>query len=80
MNFLVISLFIRMITCFLKRLLVVMVILGLDLLFDLLMTFWTCSIFLSERFKNVSLIFSVFLMMFFGADELDSLVGEVALA
>ena len=80
MNFLVISLFIRMITCFLKRLLVVMVILSLDLLFDLLMTFWTCSIFLSERFKNVSLIFSVFLMMFFGADELDSLVGEVALA
>ena len=39
MNSLVISLFIGIITCFLKGLLVVMVILSLDLLFNLLMTF-----------------------------------------
>ena len=39
MNSLVISLFIGMITCFLKRLLVVMVILSLNLLFELLMNF-----------------------------------------
>ena len=38
-NFLAISLFIRMITCFLKGPLVIMVILSLDLLFELLITF-----------------------------------------
>ena len=38
-NSLAISLFIRMITCFLEELLVVMVILSLDLLFELLITF-----------------------------------------
>ena len=39
MNFLVISLFIGMITCFLKGPLVVIVILSLDLLFESFMTF-----------------------------------------
>ena len=69
-NSLVISLLIRMIICFCNGPLVVIVILGLVLLLDSLMTFCTCLIFLLGRFGNVSLIFSIFLTIFSGADRL----------
>ena len=79
-NSLAISLFIGMITCFCDKPLVVMVILSLVLLFDLLMTFWTCLILLLGRFRNIFLIFNVSLTMFFRMDELCWLDKEVVFA
>jgi len=50
-------------TCLCKGPFVVILSLGLGLLFELLMTFWMVSIFLFGRFRNASLIFSVFIAM-----------------
>jgi len=58
--------------------LVVIEILSLDLLLGLLMTFWTCLILLFERFENVSLIFKVFLTMFFETGDPCWVEDEVA--
>ena len=79
MNSFAISLFIGMITCFLERSLVVMLVFGLTLSFEPLMTFCISSIFLL-RLGNISLILSIFLAMFFGATGLGCLSEEVAFA
>ena len=63
-NFLASLLFISMITCLWDRLFVVILIFGLGLILELLITFWTRSIFLFRRFGNVSLIFNVFIVIF----------------
>ena len=78
MNFLARLVFIGTITCFLEGPLVVMLILGLDLSFEPLMTFCISSIFLFERLENVFLIFNVSLAMFFEAEKLDCLDKDVA--
>ena len=72
------SLPIGMITCLQEGPLVVIKILGLDLLLGLLMTFWTCSILLFKRFRNVFLIFKVSLTIFFETDNLCWVDDKVA--
>jgi len=57
-----------------------MLIFGLTLSFELLMTFCIFSIFLLGRLGNASLILSIFLAMFFGVTRLGCLSEEVAFA
>ena len=73
MNFLARLLFIGMITCFYEGPLVVMLILGFDLSFEPLITFWTNLIFLFGRLGKASLIFNVFITMFIVEEESDCL-------
>jgi len=78
MNSFAISLFIGTITCFLEKPLVVMLIFGLTLSIELLMTFCISSIFLLGRLGNAFLILNVSLAMFFRATGLGCLSEEVA--
>ena len=80
MNFFAITLFIGMITCFLERPLVVMLIFGLTLSFEPLITLCIFSIFLLGRLGNIFLILSISLAMFFRVTGLGCLSGEVAFA
>ena len=79
-NSFAILLFIKMMTCFLDGLLVVMLIFGLTFSFKPFMTFCISSIFLLERLENVSLIFNISLAMFFRVAGFVCLDGEVAFA
>ena len=63
-NFLASSLFISMMTCLREELFIVILIFGLGLTLEPLITFWTRSIFLFGRFENASLIFNVFIAIF----------------
>jgi len=78
MNFLVRLLFIGTITCFHKEPLVVMLILGFGLFFELLITFWTGSIFLFRRFEKASLVFHISIVMFVIEEESDCLERDNA--
>ena len=57
------SLDIGTMTCLQEGPLVVILILGFSLSFELVMTFWMELIFLLERLGNVSLIFKVFIVI-----------------
>ena len=61
MNLLPSSLFMGTMTCLCEGPFIVILSLGLS--FELLMTFWMVLIFLFGRFRNASLIFSVFIAM-----------------
>ena len=63
MNFLLRLLLIGMITCLRDGPFVVILILGLDLELEPLMTFWIRSIFAFRRLGNDSLIFNIFLVI-----------------
>ena len=63
MNFLLRSLLIGIITCLRDRPFVVILILGLGLELEPLMTFWIRSIFAFGRLGNDSLIFNIFLVI-----------------
>ena len=69
-NFLASLLFISTMTCLREGLFVVMLIFGLGLILEPLMTFWTRSIFLFRRFRNASLIFNVSIVIFDIEEEL----------
>jgi len=57
-----------------------MLILGFGLSFELLMTFWTNSIFLFGRLGKAFLIFNVYIAMFVVEEESDCLEGDDAYA
>ena len=63
MNLLPSLLFIGTMTCLYERPFIVTLSLSLGLSFELLTTFWIVLIFLFGRFRNVSLIFSIFIVM-----------------
>ena len=56
-----------MITCFLKGSFIIMLILGLFFLLLLSITFWTSAIFLTKRFGNTSLMFTMLFKLYLDA-------------